>query len=290
MRAFLIVLLIPLLAGCTPLTAFNALIPKDAGGRQVADDEPYGQDRRQRLDIYAPVAAASGPRPMIVFFYGGSWKSGSKEGYGFVGRALAAQGFVVAIPDYRLVPDVRFPAFVEDSAAAVQWVQRHVARYGGDPDRIVLVGHSAGAYNAAMLAVDPRWLGTDRAAVKGWAALAGPYDFLPLDTEVTRAAFSEAGDLEATQPILLASADDPPALLLAGGRDEFVLPSQSTGMVIAMTEAGAAAQSRIYPGVGHVGIVTALAKPFRGDAPVLRDVAAFARHVTQSEADTAAGQ
>ena len=290
MRAFLTVLLIPLLAGCTPLTAFNALIPKDAGGRQVAEDEAYGRDRRQRLDIYAPVAAASEPRPVIVFFYGGSWKSGSKDGYGFVGRALAAQGFVVAVPDYRLVPEVRFPAFVEDSAAAVQWVMGHIARFGGDPERIVLVGHSAGAYNAAMLAVDPRWLGPERTAIKGWAALAGPYDFLPLDTEVTRAAFGKARDLEATQPILLASADDPPALLLAGGRDELVLPSQSTGMVIAMTEAGATAQSRIYPEVGHVGIVTALARPFRSDAPVLRDVAAFARNVTQSGADAAASQ
>src|SRR3546814_8631076 len=102
-----------------------------------------------------------------------------------LGRAFAAQGFVVAVPDYRLVPKVRFPAFVEDSAAAVKWVRAHIARFGGDPDRIVLAGHSAGAYNAAMLAVDPQWLGPDRAAVKGWATLAGPYEFLPLDTRRT---------------------------------------------------------------------------------------------------------
>ncbi len=284
-RPFLIALLIPVLIGCTPLTAFNALIPKDEGARRVAEDRAYAPGERRSLDIYAPATEAAEPRPVIVFFYGGSWKSGSKDGYGFVGRALAAQGFVVAIPDYRLVPDVRFPAFVEDSAAAVKWVRGHIARFGGDPDRIVLVGHSAGAYNAAMLAVDSRWLGQDRKAIKGWAALAGPYEFLPLDTEVTKAAFSGTDDLEATQPILLVSPDDPPALLLAGGRDELVLPSQTTGMAIAMVEAGATAQSRIYPDIGHVGIVTALAKPLRGNAPVLRDLAGFVRQVTEPRAE-----
>lgn len=282
MRGFLFSLLLPILAGCTPITAFNALIPKDAGGRLAAADQAYGADDRQRLDIYAPVDIQSGPRPVIVFFYGGSWKTGSKEGYGFAGRALAAQGFVVAIPDYRLMPQVRFPAFLQDSADAVRWVRAHIARFGGDPDRIVLAGHSAGAYNAAMLAVDPAWLGPERAAIKGWAALAGPYEFLPLDTEVTKAAFGAADDLDATQPILFASADDPPALLLAGGEDELVMASQSTGMAIAMVEAGAKAEALVYPDIGHVGIVTALSKPFRGEAPVLRDIAAFARRVTQT--------
>lgn len=276
----LLPLLLMVLAGCTPLGAFNALVPKDEGARLVARDQAYAPGDRRRLDVYAPASIGQAARPVIVFFYGGSWKGGSKDGYSFVGRALAAQGFVVAVPDYRLVPQVRFPRFVEDSAAAVKWVRAHVARFGGDPDRIVLVGHSAGAYNAAMLAVDPRWLGPDRAAVKGWAALAGPYEFLPLDTEVTKDAFGAADDLEATQPILFASADDPPALLVAGGEDELVLPSQSTGMAIALVEAGAKAEALVYPDVGHVGLVTAMAKPFRGEATVLRDVAAFGRRVT----------
>jgi acetyl esterase/lipase len=277
---FLPFLLVLSLAACSPLRAFDALVPKDEEARLVAEDEAYALGERRRLDIYAPDEAPSEPRPVIVFFYGGSWKSGTKDGYGFVGRALASRGFVVAVPDYRLVPEVRFPGFVEDSAAAVKWVRANIGRFGGDPDRIVLAGHSAGAYNAAMLAVDPRWLGADRAAVRGWAALAGPYDFLPLDTQVTKDAFADVQNLEATQPILLASEDDPPALLIGGTEDELVLASQSTGMAIAMAQAGAEADVLVYPGVGHVGVVTALAKPFRDEAPALRDVVEFARRVT----------
>lgn len=273
-------ILLLVLAGCTPILLFDSLVPKDDGALLVARSQAFAPGRRGRLDVYAPTGAAAGLRPVIVFFYGGSWNSGSKDGYGFVGRALAARGFVVAIPDYRLVPEVRFPAFVEDGAAAVRWVRANIALFGGDPDRIVLAGHSAGAYNAAMLALDPAWLGPDRAAVKGLAALAGPYDFLPLDTKVTKAAFAGIEDLAATQPIRLASIDDPPALLLAGGEDELVIPSQSTGLAIALVEAGADAEVRVYPDVGHVGLVTALATPFRDEAPVLDDMATFVARVT----------
>jgi hypothetical protein len=136
-------------SACSPLLVFNAVMPKDGGVRVAARDIPYGADHRQQLDVYVPSGPTAGPRPIIVFFYGGSWNSGVKNGYGFVGRALAARGFVVAIPDYRLVPQVRFPAFLEDGAAAVRWMRGHAAQYGGDPDRVVLAGHSAGAYNAA---------------------------------------------------------------------------------------------------------------------------------------------
>ena len=282
-------LLLLVASACSPILAFNSLMPRDGGTIRAAQGEAYGTGTRARIDVYAPAEAGERPLPVIVFFYGGSWKAGSREGYGFAGRALAARGFVVAVPDYRLLPEGRFPAFLEDSAAAVRWVRAHIGRYGGDPDRIVLAGHSAGAYNAAMLSLDPRWLGEDRAAVKGLAALSGPYDFLPLDTQVTKDAFGGAEDLEATQPILLASRDDPPALLLSGGRDELVIPSQSTGLALALLEAGAEAEAIVYPGVGHVGLVTALARPFRGKAPVLRDVAEFAHRVTGAPDPVAAG-
>jgi acetyl esterase/lipase len=272
-----------LLAACSPLRTFDALVPKDRGAALVARDQAYGEGERRRLDIYAPRTPAAGPRPVIVFFYGGSWSSGSKDGYGFAGRALAARGFLVALPDYRLVPEVRYPGFVEDSAAAVRWVRANAARFGGDPDRIVLVGHSAGAYNAAMLSLDPRWLGADRAAVKGFAGLAGPYRFLPLDVASTRAAFAGVPDLEATQPLGHASQDDPPALLLHGSEDNLVSPKQSTNLAAALARAGGNGEARLYPGIGHVGIATALARPFRGKAPVLDDVASFAARVTAAD-------
>jgi acetyl esterase/lipase len=276
------------LAGCSPLAGFNAVLPKDGASKLVARDLAFAGGERGKLDLYAPKGASAGAKlPVIVFFYGGSWSSGEKEGYGFVGRALAAQGFVVAIPDYRLVPQVRFPGFVEDGAAAVKWVRANAARFGGDPDRLVLAGHSAGAYNAAMLALDPQWLGADRAAVKGFAGLAGPYDFLPLDDPSTIAAFGQAPDPRATQPISFAGAGDPPALLLVAADDRLVFPRNSIGLAARLRASGVPAEVKTYPGLGHIGILTAIARPLRGKAPVLRDLGAFARSVTAQGAERA---
>ena len=276
---FLSVLL--LLAGCSPLKTFNMLTPKDGGTARVVKDARFAGGERGRLDVYAPRDIAAETRlPVIVFFYGGSWREGDKDGYEFAGRALAAQGFVVVVPDYRLVPEVRFPDFLEDGAAAIRWVRTNIRAHGGDPDRIVLTGHSAGAYNAAMLSLDPRWLGADRAAVKGFAGIAGPYDFLPLDTEVTKETFGAAENLEATQPVRFASRDDPPALLLAAAEDDLVLASNSVALAMALGEAGVPVETRVYEDVGHVGILTALSRLLRGKAPVVRDIADFARRVT----------
>jgi acetyl esterase/lipase len=269
-----------LMAGaCSPLHLFNGVMPKDAGSAQVGS-AAYGRLPRQALDIYAPKAAHAAPLPVIVFIYGGSWNSGDRGGYAFVGRALAARGFVVVIPDYRLVPEVHYPAFLQDNAAAVHWVREHVRDFGGDPARLVLMGHSAGAYNAAMLAFDSRWLGADRAAVRGFIGLAGPYDFLPFTGAVTEAAFAGAGDEAATQPVNYASASSPPALLATGDKDTVVRPLNSDAMAKALTAHGVAVTRVRYPGVGHVGIITAMAKPLRGHASVLDDSIRFADQVT----------
>lgn len=280
MRRTLPFFLSALLAGCSPLKSFNALVPQDRGVVLSATDAAYGPQARQRLDIYAPDEAAAAPRPIIVFLYGGSWQSGTKKGYGFAARALAAQGFVVAVPDYRLVPQVRFPGFVEDCAAAVRWVRANAARYGGDPDRIVIVGHSAGAYNGAMIALDPRFLGADRAGLRGFVGLAGPYDFLPLNGPITTAAFGNAPDPRATQPITFASAGDPPVLLLHGVADDTVFARNSQALARRLNAAGVRAEVKLYPKVGHVGIVSAFSRPFRGRASVLDDTIRFARAVT----------
>jgi len=271
------------LASCSPLQTFNALVPKDSGVAVVARDEAFAPGDRGKLDLYAPKRPSAQRLPVIVFFYGGSWSSGTKNGYGFVGRALAAQGFIVAIPDYRLVPEYRFPTFLEDGAAAVRWVRANAARFGGDGNRIVLVGHSAGAYNAAMLSLDPQWLGRDRDAVRGFAGLAGPYDFLPLDGPITRAAFGQAPDLRATQPVNFASAGDPPSLLLTAGKDNLVGPQNAIRLAAALTRAGVPVETRTYANIGHVGMVTAFSTLLRGKAPVVQDVAAFARRVTEAE-------
>lgn len=268
-----------LLGGCTTLAAFDTLVPKDRGGGRLASAIAYGPDPRQRLDVYAPRQTAGGERPTIVFFYGGSWNSGSRTGYAFVGRALAARGFVVIIPDYRLVPSVRYPAFVEDGAAAVHWAVAHAGAYGGSSTRIILMGHSAGAYIAAMLAVDGRWLGSARAAVRGMVGLAGPYDFAPFDVDASRAAFSNWPRPADTQPVTWAGAGDPPALLAYGAEDRTVQPRNSEALAARLRAGGVPVELHSYPRLGHVGLLLALARPFRRRAPVLEDVVRFSARV-----------
>jgi acetyl esterase/lipase len=283
MRRRLLLLGAAVLAACTPsLGTFDALAPRDSGVRRVRRDVVYGPSPRQRLDVYAPTAVEA-PRPIIVFLYGGSWSSGSKDDYEFMGAALASQGFVAVLPDYRLVPDVRFPTFIEDCAAALRWVQDHAAECGGDPRSVVLMGHSAGAYNAAMLALDAHYLrdaGVDASAIRGMIGLAGPYDFLPYDVDSTRNAFGQAPDPALTQPVHFARADAPPLYLLWGAQDTTVRRRSIDGLERAVHAAGGRVESKIYPNLDHVGIMLALSRVFRGRAPVLADAARFARSVT----------
>jgi acetyl esterase/lipase len=262
-----------------PLGSFNALMPKDRASARVAEGIAYGPGPRQRLDVYAPRASVARPRPVIVFLYGGSWNSGRRQGYAFAARALAARGFVVVVPDYRLVPEARYPDFLRDCAESVRWARRHSGEYGGDGERIVLTGHSAGAYNAAMVALDPSLLGADRAAVRGFIGLAGPYDFLPLDDGATIAAFGAWPRPAETQPISHAASGAPPALLLHGDADTRVMPRHSRKLAALLEAAGSDVRLKLYPGLGHVGILSAFAIPFRRHAPVLADVAAFAEEV-----------
>lgn len=247
-------------------------------------DAPYGgAGPRQRLDVYAPTDPG-GPRPVVVFFYGGSWRSGAKGDYGFLGDAFASRGFVTVIPDYRIAPDV-FPSFLEDGAAAVAWVRDNIAAYGGDPGRIVLGGHSAGAYIAVMLALDSKYLsaaGVDSSVIRGAAGLAGPYDFYPFDVDATRNAFGAAPNPQVTQPINFARADAPPLWLGWGEKDDTVGPRNIESLAAAERAAGANVQTKLYPNLGHVGILLALSRPFRGRAPVLDDVAEFAERTTET--------
>jgi acetyl esterase/lipase len=274
-------LLLLVLAACSPLTVFDAVVRKDRGAGLVAADQAFAFGPRGKLDVYAPIGTQPAAKlPVIVFFYGGSWSMGKKQDYRFAGQALAAQGFLTVVPDYRLVQHARYPAFLEDGAAAVRWVRANAARFGGDPDRIVIAGHSAGAYNAAMLSFDPWWLGPDRQAVKGMIGLSGLYDFLPLDAPVTRYTFRHVADPSSTQPVNFASSDDPPAMLLVGGRDGIVPPSNSTRMAERLSQAGVPVETRVYEGVGHLGIMSTVSTLFRGKAPVLRDMAQFAHRVT----------
>ncbi len=267
-----------LTAACSPLTLFATLSPKDPAAR-AAQGVPYGPGPRQTLDVYGP-RGGGGQAPVAVFFYGGSWDSGRRQDYNWVGRALASRGFVAIVADYRLYPEVRYPAFLEDGALAVKWAVQHAREYGGDPDRIVLVGHSAGAYNAVMLGLDPRYLreaGVDPAKVKAVAGLAGPYDFLPLEGAITRRTFGEAADLPATQPLAHVGKTSPAAFLATGDADTVVYPRNTAALARKLREAGVPVEERHYPGVDHIRMILALSRPLRGRAPVLDEMTDFLR-------------
>jgi acetyl esterase/lipase len=265
-------------SACSPLTMFATLSPKDPAAT-AARGEAYGPSPRQRLDVYAP-RGAKGQAPLAVFFYGGSWDSGRRQDYNWVGRALASRGFVAVVADYRLYPEVKYPAFLEDSALAVRWASDNARRFGGDPERIVLVGHSAGAYNAAMLALDGRYLraaGVDPRRVKALAGLSGPYDFLPLQGSITRRIFGDTPDLPATQPAAYVTAASPPAFLATGDADDMVWPKNTVALARSLRAAGVEVEERHYPGVDHVRMVLALSRPLRGRAPVLEEMTEFLR-------------
>ncbi len=269
-------------SGCTTVGVVNALVPNDRGSRRVVVGAAYGDHPRQRLDLYAPRDGA-GPRPSVMFIYGGSWNSGRRADYAFVGHALASQGFVVAIADYRLVPEVRYPVFLDDGAAAAAWLRDNIAAHGGDPAGLALVGHSAGAYNAAMLALDPTLLtaaGLPPDFVTACVGLSGPYDFLPLDADATREAFAGVADLPSTQPIAHARPDAPPFFLATGADDTLVYPRNTRALAAALRDQGAAVTEKTYPGLGHPGTLLALSRPLRGKAEVLSDVAGFLRAET----------
>lgn len=272
-------------AATSALAVFNALVPVDRGVERAAEGVAYGPDPRQRLDVYRP-AGAGGPFPVLVFSYGGAWNSGERGLYDFAGRALAAAGFLTIVHDYRLVPSARFPAFVEDTAAVVAWASRHAAELGGDGGGVFLAGHSAGAYNVAMAALDPRYLarhGLAPGVIAGVAVLAGPFDFLPLDGPATREAFGRWPELEETQPVHWVTPGAPPFLLITGDRDQTVYPRNSERLASLLRQSGVEARLVMLEGLGHSDVLTALAWPLRWRAPV-RDLVTGFFHDHQASA------
>ena len=262
-------------AACSPLSLLNAVGPRDRGAGRVARDLTYGDDPRQKMDVYAPAQAAN--LPVLVFFYGGGWDSGDRTVYGWAAQALAARGFVVFVPDYRLVPQVHFPAFIQDAAEATARAGDLATTYGGDPARLGVIGHSAGAHLAMMIALDRRYMAAveQPTLIKAAAGLAGPYEFLPFDVAASRNAFGRAPDPTLTQPVTFARADAPP-LWLGHGTDDVVVHDEDTTILCErMTAVGGRCEAKLYPGLNHADLIATFSPLFRKKAPVLDDVTGF---------------
>ncbi len=268
----------PLLQACSPLRIINALAPGSTYA--LTSGQAYGPNARQKIDVYQPNPPVP-DAPVVVFFYGGSWTTGERADYLFAGEALASRGIVTLVADYRLSPEVRYPVFLQDSALAVKWAADNAQRFGGDPKKLYVMGHSAGGYNAAMVALDPRWLGAvgmRPGQLAGFIGIAGAYDFLPIAIPEVQVAFNWPHTPPDSQPLWHASPAAPRTLLLAARNDTLVNPVRNTeGLSKKLRDAGVPVQTEMLDGVSHVTIIGSLAKPLRLLAPVLDRVAEFVK-------------
>lgn len=255
---------------------FNLPAAMDDGVVKIGDGIAYAGGPRGKLDVYVQ-QNPRGNAPVVMFIYGGGWKMGERREYEFVGRALAARGFVTVIADYRLVPEVAYPAFLYDGAVAARWIEDNITTFGGDPNKLFLAGHSAGAYNAVMLALQPAFFREAGTTIKirGVAGLAGPYDFYPFEFNEVRDAFGSTPNPEGTQPVRLVSEDSPPMFLASGTMDPIVKPINTTTLAAKLRQYGVPVEEKYYEGIGHMEIVTSLGAMLRWRAPVLDDMVNF---------------
>jgi acetyl esterase/lipase len=269
-----------LVSGCRAPEFLVANLPNAFSHLQLHADLSYGSDRRQRLDIVAPRQGMN--RPVVIFWYGGSWVQGRKADYRFVAVALAKQGFVAVLPDYRLYPQATFPMFDEDGARAVAWVQQHVSEYGGDPTHVVLMGHSAGGHTAAFLAFNHEFLrkyGADPDGIAGLIGLSGTYVFTP-DSDLLRAAFPPPYSDKDWQPIRFVDSRAPPTLLLHGLADREVLPQEAIALRDALMKVHVPVTLELFPHRGHADTVASFAVVTHWRTPALEDAARFVRSVS----------
>lgn len=269
-----------LTGACSPVAVLNALAPRE--GVRETTGLAYGAGQRHGIDVYAPEGAAGAP--VVVFLYGGSWESGDRGMYRFLGASLASAGVVCMVPDYRVWPEVGFPGFVQDAAQAMAWARRNAAAHGGAADRVVLMGHSAGAHIATLLGLDGDYLAAEGLrpadALRGVVGLAGPYDFLPLRSRTLQAIFGPESTWPASQPVNHVERGAPPMLLVTGDADSTVLPRNTESLAARLRAADNPVRTLTYPGIGHREILGAFAPGLRFLAPVRQDVLRFVAATT----------
>ena len=275
-------LLLSMSAGCSPLHGISVL---SSNFSQDRADFTYQAEKGLKLAVFTPdtpegsrtprQAGAEGA-PVILFFYGGSWQSGSRSQYRFVGSEFSAAGFVTVVPDYRLYPDVVFPEFMTDATDALKWTLANIADHGGDPSRVFLAGHSAGAHIAALMHLDARYLKAANLERRhcGFIGISGPYDFAPLMGPLLNSIFP-AGTHDDSQPIRFVTGNEGPSLLLHGLQDKTVKPRGSQKLADKLRAAGAHAELEIYPKRGHADLLLAMSRPMGRLAPVTARIEQF---------------
>lgn len=280
---YLAALIACLMSACTPIKVLNSLVPEN--GYSLISALAYGTNARQKLDIYLPKAADQSTKldsaklkKVIIFYYGGNWDSGERADYKFAAEALVSHGYIVVIPDYRVYPEVLFPALMADPVSAAKWVKTNIKKYNGDANKVFLAGHSAGAHIAAMMAINPEYLAevslkpNDFAGVIG---LAGPYDFLPLKSERLKIIFGPEAQQWKSQPINFVDGKNPPLYLAVGMKDNTVWPRNTFNLAKKIKQNNGIAEVYEFASYGHVDMVSKLAKPLRGNGELLKSVITF---------------
>lgn len=275
LRSGLIGLLL-LITACTDAGIAAINLPARLADVDRELDTVFAPDKELSLDVYCPFNDEM-DRPVIVFFYGGSWQTGDKADYRFIGSELAAQGFVTVIPNYRKSPDHRFPAFIEDGAEAVAWVMDNLDQLGGGD--VYLMGHSAGAHIAATLGINEAFLAAheiEASTLAGVIGLAGPYDFTPRDDDIV-AVFAGAPE-DATHLARQVSGDEPPMLLQWGEADSLVGPQNHQRLAAALAEKNVCYRVKTFEGLGHIDLITAFSWIYRDHWPVRDETVTFLRN------------
>ena len=265
-------------AGCSRAAFFAVNLPSVFGAYDRHPNLAYGDDAQHRLDVYVPTSPAAAPRPVVVFWHGGRWSFGDKSDYRFVGAALAELGCVAVLPNYRHYPQVKMPGFMDDAARAARWAHAHAEDYAADSQRFYLMGHSAGAHLATLVALDPRYFaatGAPPPSITGVIGLSGPYDFLPLQEDDVKDMFGPPQLYPESQPINFVHAGAPPMLLVQGLKDDSVWPRNSVNLAAALEALGVPVTLKLYPKLTHSDTVAALSAPLRGKAPILADIRGF---------------
>lgn len=264
------------LSACTSQAVLNDLTTDK--GYTLTADVPYDREHNLTLDVYSPHNVQNAP--VVVFFFGRRWQQGDKSQYKFVGQALAAQGFLAVIPNYRLYPQVRFPDFVKDGANAVKWARANADHYGGSSNKLFVMGHSSGAHIAAMLALDEQFLkgvGGSRSWLRGMIGLAGPYDFMPITAPDLRDIFAPVSRFAYTQPIFFVDGQNPPLFLVHGEDDNIISADNTRKLAKAVEKAGGPVETLIYPKLSHDMAINAFASLFSDRYDVLKQVSDFIR-------------
>jgi acetyl esterase/lipase len=260
----------------SPFAIVNLLVPRT--GYRIHRGLAYGADPRQKLDVYVP-ADLKASAAVVLFFYGGGWQSGQRADYLAFGQAFASAGLVAVVADYRLYPQVKYPGFVEDAAAAVAFVRSHAAHYGGDAGRVFLTGHSAGAYSAVMVASEPKFIAAQGGSldwIRGVIGIAGPYNFLPMSDPVYVDMFHGTNNTD-SMPVNHIDGPRPPMLLISGSDDDTVGLCNTNDMSERLKRFGSDVNVIFYKGVGHIGVILALVPGLRRIAPLRRDMLDFIR-------------